>query len=156
MLGKKNSGFRYLMKELASERLFLSVGNQVCAEKILDYTVDYVKERRAFGKRIGDFQNTRFKLTEVFIEQEISRAFLDRVILDFASGKRDVVHASMVKHQCSEMLKRHVDTCLQFFGGYGYMMEYPIAIDYLDARVQTIYAGTSEIMKEIISRNLSL
>ena len=156
LLGKKNSGFRYLMKELASERFFLAVGNQIRAEVVLDYTVKYVKERKAFGKHIGEFQNTRFKLTEVFIEQEISRAFVDKVILDFANGKKDVVHASMVKHQCSEMLKRHVDTCLQFFGGYGYMMEYPVAVDYLDSRVQTIYAGTTEIMKEIIARNLSL
>lgn len=156
LLGKLNQGFRYLMQSLAQERLVLAVSNMTSAEKVLDLTVEYVTQRKAFGKKISDFQNTRHKLVDMYVEQECTRAFLDRVILAHMKGEKTTVEASMVKLQCSEMLKRHVDTCLQFFGGYGYMLEYPIAKAYLDARVQTIYAGTSEIMKEIITRNLGI
>ena len=156
LLGKENAGFRYLMKELATERLVLSIGNQATAEELLGLTVEYVKSRKAFGKKIGDFQNTRFKLADLLVEQELSRAFIDQVILDYNEGKRDSVYSSMTKLQCSEMLIRHANTCLQFFGGYGYTLEYPIATAYINARVQSIYAGTSEIMKEIIAKNLSL
>ena len=156
LLGKENAGFRYLMKELATERLALAIGNQATAEEVLDITVEYVKTRKAFGKKIGDFQNTKFKLAEILVEQELSRSFIDRVILDYNEGHRDSVYSSMTKLQCSEMLIRHTNTCLQFFGGYGYILEYPIATAYVNARVQSIYAGTSEIMKEIIAKNLSL
>lgn len=156
LLGKLNQGFRYLMQSLAQERLVLAVSNMTSAEKVLDITVEYVTQRKAFGRKISDFQNTRHKLVDMYVEQECTRAFLDRVILAHMRGEKTTVEASMVKLQCSEMLKRHVDTCLQFFGGYGYMLEYPIAKAYLDARVQTIYAGTSEIMKEIITRNLGI
>ncbi len=156
LLGKLNQGFRYMMQSLGQERLVLAVSNMASAERVLDITVQYVNERRAFGKRIGEFQNTRHKLVDIYVEQECTRAFLDRVILAHMAGEKTTVEASMVKLQCSEMLKRHVDTCLQFFGGYGFMMEYPIAKAYIDTRVQTIYAGTSEIMKEIITRNLGL
>ena len=156
LLGKENAGFRYLMRELATERLVLAIGNQSTAEEVLDITVEYVKSRKAFGKRIGDFQNTKFKLADLLLEQESSRAFLDQVILEHNEGKRNSVYSSMAKLQCSEMLIRHVHTCLQFFGGYGYTLEYPVAIAYINARVQSIYAGTSEIMRDIISKNLSL
>ena len=144
------------MKELATERLVLAIGNQATAEELLDLTVEYVKSRRAFGKRIGDFQNTRFKLAELLAEQESARALIDQIILDYNEGKKSSIYSSMVKLQCSEMLIHHANTCLQFFGGYGYILEYPIAKAYINARVQSIYAGTSEIMKEIISKNLSL
>ncbi|MCB1147889.1 MAG: acyl-CoA dehydrogenase, partial [Leptospiraceae bacterium] len=133
-----------------------AVSNQTGAEFVLDLTVKYVNERKAFGKKISEFQNTRHKLVDMFVEQEMSRAYLDRVVMMEARGEKTTVEASVVKLQCSEMLKRHVDTCLQFFGGYGYMMEYPIARAYIDARVQTIYAGTSEIMKEIITKHVGI
>ncbi|MFN3603363.1 MAG: acyl-CoA dehydrogenase family protein [Leptonema sp. (in: bacteria)] len=157
LLGKEGHGFRYLMNELATERLVLAISNMRSAEKVLDLTVEYVKTRKAFGKPIGKFQNTQFQLAEMFTEQCAARAFLDQVILEYKNGKKVTVEASQCKLLCSELLKKHVDRCLQFFGGYGYMMEYPIAKAYVDARVQTIYAGTSEIMKEIIaSKGLGL
>ncbi len=157
LLGKEGYGFRYLMSELATERLVLAVSNMRSAEAILDLTIEYVKTRKAFGKAIGKFQNTQFKLAEMYTEQCAARAFLDQVILEYMNGKKVIVEASQCKLLCSELLKRHVDECLQFFGGYGYMLEYPIAKAFLDARVQTIYAGTSEIMKEIIaSKGLGL
>jgi len=157
LLGKEGHGFRYLMSELATERLALAISNMRSAEAVLDLTIEYVKTRKAFGKPVGKFQNTQFKLAEMFTEQCAARAFLDQVILEYMQGKKVTVEASQCKLLCSEILKRHVDECLQFFGGYGYMMEYPIAKAYIDARVQTIYAGTSEIMKEIIaSKGLGL
>jgi len=157
LLGKEGHGFRYLMSELATERLALAISNMRSAEAVLDLTIEYVKTRKAFGKPVGKFQNTQFKLAEMFTEQCAARAFLDQVILEYMQGKKVTVEASQCKLLCSELLKRHVDECLQFFGGYGYMMEYPIAKAYIDARVQTIYAGTSEIMKEIIaSKGLGL
>ncbi|MCS7205741.1 MAG: acyl-CoA dehydrogenase family protein [Leptospiraceae bacterium] len=157
LLGKEGYGFRYLMNELATERLVLAISNMRSAEVILDMTVDYVKTRQAFGKPIGKFQNTQFRLAELFTEQCAARAFLDLVILRYLEGNKVTVEASQCKLLCSELLKRHVDECLQFFGGYGYILEYPIAKAYIDARVQTIYAGTSEIMKEIIaSKGLGL
>ena len=155
LLGKKNAGFRYLMQELQQERLVLAVGNMTSMETILDMTVDYVHERKAFGKKIGSFQNTRYKLADILTEQEMARAFLDQVIMAHLRGEKAMISASMTKLACSEMLNDHVNQCLQFFGGYGFMLEYPIAKAYLDARVQTIYAGTSEIMREIIAKAMS-
>ncbi|MCE9599690.1 MAG: acyl-CoA dehydrogenase family protein [Spirochaetia bacterium] len=157
VLGKKGYGFRYLMSELATERLVLSASNMRGAEAALEATIQYVKTRKAFGKSIGQFQNTQFRLADLATEIAAARAFLDNVILAFMNGQKVVVEASQAKLLCSELLKRTVDTCLQFFGGYGYMTEYPIARAFLDARVQTIYAGTSEIMREIIaSKGLGL
>ena len=151
LIGKEGYGFRYLMSELATERLVLAISNQRSAEAVLQMTVDYVKTRKAFGKPIGKFQNTQFRLADMYTEQMAARAMLDQVIIQFMKGEKVTVQASQVKLLCSEMLKRHVDECLQFFGGYGYMTEYPIARAFLDARVQSIYAGTSEIMREIIA-----
>lgn len=151
MIGKPGHGFRYLMSELAQERLVLAISNMRGAEAVLEETVKYVKQRQAFGKSIGKFQHIRFKLADIATEQAAARSFLDQVLIAHANGKSNAVMASQAKLMCSEMLKRHADECLQFFGGYGYMMEYPIARAYLDARVQTIYAGTSEIMREIIA-----
>ena len=156
LLGKVNRGFRYLMQELQQERLVLAISNQVAAEMALDMTVQYVHERKAFGKKIGSFQNTRFKLADMLVEQEMSRAFVDQIIMAHNNGDKRMIQASMAKLNCSEMLNKHVNQCLQMFGGYGYMLEYPIARAYLDARIQTIYAGTSEIMKEIISKAVGL
>lgn len=151
LIGRIGYGFRYLMSELAQERLVIGLGNMQSAEAVLDMTLQYVKERQAFGKNIGKFQNTRFKLADMATEQAAGRAFADQVLLNHVDGNKAMVQASQLKLLSSEMLKRHVDECLQFFGGYGFMKEYPIARAYLDARVQTIYAGTSEIMREIIS-----
>lgn len=151
ILGRPGYGFRYLMSELQQERLVLAIGNMRSAEAVLEETIRYVKTRKIFGKPVGAFQNTRFKLAEMATEQAAARAFIDQIILAHARGEKRMVQASQAKLLTSEMLKRHVDECLQFFGGYGYMMEYPIARAFLDARVQTIYAGTSEVMKEIIA-----
>lgn len=151
LMGKKNYGFRYLMSELAQERLALAISNMYTAEIVLQETIKYVKTRKIFGKSLGSFQNTKFKLAEMATEQVAARSFVDRIIVNHSKGERNMVHSSQAKLLCSEMLKRHVDECLQFFGGYGYMMEYPIARAYVDARIQTIYAGTSEVMKEIIA-----
>lgn len=152
VIGKPGYGFRYLMSELQQERLVLAIANMRSAEETLKQTIDYVKQRQAFGKSIGKFQHIRFKLADMATEQACARAFLDQVLIAHSAGKKGLmVQASQCKLMCSELLKRHVDECLQFFGGYGYMMEYPIARAYLDARVQTIYAGTSEIMREIIA-----
>jgi acyl-CoA dehydrogenase len=156
LIGKLNAGFRYLMMSLAQERLVLAISNMASAETVLDQTVKYCNERKVFGKPVGAFQNTRFSLTDMYVEQEAARAYLDRVIMAFMAGEKVIAEASAVKLQCSELLQAHVSKCLQFFGGYGYMMEYPIAKAYIDARVQTIYAGTSEIMREIVSKNLGL
>ena len=151
LIGKPGYGFRYLMSELQQERLVCAIGNMRSAEMVLEQTIEYVKSRKAFGSSIGKFQNTRFKLADMATEQAAARAFLDQVLISHVKGNKAMVQASQCKLLCSEMFKRHVDECLQFFGGYGYMMEYPIARAYVDARVQTIYAGTSEIMREIVA-----
>ncbi|MCB1323185.1 MAG: acyl-CoA dehydrogenase family protein [Leptospiraceae bacterium] len=151
LIGRTGYGFRYLMSELLQERLVLGLANIRSAEAVLDMTLKYVKERQAFGQSIGKFQHIRFRLADMATEQAGARAYADQVLILHNQGKSDRVLASQLKLMCSEMLKRHVDECLQFFGGFGYMIEYPIARAYIDARVQTIYAGTSEIMREIIS-----
>jgi acyl-CoA dehydrogenase len=156
LLGRQNAGFRYLMHALAQERLVVAMANMISAERVLDLTVKYCNERHAFGKPIGAFQNTRFKLVDMYVEQEAARSYLDRVLMMHAAGEKTTAEASAAKLQCSELLQAHSSKCLQFFGGYGYMMEYPIARAYTDSRVQTIYAGTSEIMREIVSKNLGL
>ncbi len=154
LLGEKNLGFITMMKELPRERLGLAVGAQAASEGMLDITLDYVKERNAFGKRVADFQNTRFKLAELATQVRVQKAFMDQCITLLAEGKLDAVTASMAKLHSTELQGKVADECLQFFGGYGYMTEYRIAREFVDARVQRIYGGTSEIMKEIISREL--
>ncbi len=151
LLGKKNQGFRYLMQELQQERLSLAISNITAAETILEWTIQYTQERTLFGKKLSSFQNTRFQLAKVLAEQEAVRALVDNVVLEHIQGKKILHTASIAKYLASETLKKHVDICLQFFGGYGYIREYPIARAYEDARVQTIYAGTSEVMLEIIA-----
>ena len=156
MIGPAGGGFLMLMQKLQQERLVVAIGGQVGAEVVLADTLKYVQERKAFGKPIGKFQNTQFKLAECATEVEIGRAFLDRLIAEHMSGEYLVKECSMAKLWQTEMLGRVVDTCLQFFGGYGYMLEYPISRAYMDARVQRIYAGTNEIMKLIIAKQLGL
>lgn len=154
LLGEANQGFKYLMQELAQERMLVSVQCQARAEAVLEATAAYVKDRKVFGKRLADFQNTRFKLASVFAEVQAGRAYCDRLVELHMAGQLDAVAASAGKLWHSEMLGRVVDECLQLFGGYGYMQEYPVARAYVDARIERIYAGTSEIMKEIIARSL--
>jgi acyl-CoA dehydrogenase len=155
-LGEEGMGFGMLMANLQQERLVVAIANQAMAEKVLEDTIVYTKERRAFGKAISDFQNTQFKLAECATKVEVGRAFLDRLLQEHTAGVELVKECSMAKLWHSEMLGEVVDTCLQFFGGYGYMLEYPITRAYMDARVQRIFAGTSEIMKLIIARRMGL
>ncbi len=154
LLGDENAGFMYLMTELAQERLSVAVIAMASAEAALRWTVEYVKEREAFGKSLTKFQNTRFKLAEVATTVQVGRSFVDRCLVAHGEGKLDIPTAAMAKMWATEAQGEVIDTCLQLFGGYGYMSEYPIARAWIDARVQRIYAGTSEIMKELIARSL--
>jgi acyl-CoA dehydrogenase len=155
-LGDEGSGFLMLMKKLQQERLVVAVGAQAAAEQVLADTIAYTQERKAFGKPISKFQNTQFKLVECATQIEVGRAFLDRLIAEHMAGKYLVKECSMAKLWQTEMASQVVDTCLQFFGGYGYMLEYPVTRAYMDARVGRIYAGTNEIMKVIIAKQLGL
>jgi acyl-CoA dehydrogenase len=155
-LGDEGAGFLMLMRNLQQERLVVAVGAQAAAEQILKDTVTYCKERKAFGKPISKFQNTQFKLAECATKVEVGRAFLDRLLTEHVSGKYLVKECSMAKLWQTEMLGEVVDECLQFFGGYGYMLEYPVTRAYMDARVQRVFAGTNEIMKVIIAKQMDL
>ena len=154
LLGKLNRGFETLMKELPRERLILAVGAQGALEGILEMTIDYVKERQAFGKPISEFQNTRFRMAEMKTEVRIHRAFINECLSLIEENQLDTETASMAKLSCTEAQGRVADGCLQLFGGYGYMQEYPVGRAYIAARVQRIYGGTSEIMKEIIGKSI--
>src|SRR5690606_13283839 len=154
--GEEGQGFFMLMRKLQQERLVVAIGAQASAEKVLEDTIRYTQERKAFGKPISKFQNTQFKLVECATELEVGRAFLDKLIQQHVEGKYLVKECSMAKLWQTEMAQRVVDTCLQFFGGYGYMLEYPVTRAYMDARVQRIYAGTNEIMKVIIAKQMGL
>jgi acyl-CoA dehydrogenase len=154
LLGELNKGFKYLMQELAQERLLVSVQCQARAEAAFGWTQAYVKDRTAFRKRIADFQSTRHKLAGLFAELQAGRAYCDRLIQLHLEGNLRAVDASAGKLWHSELLARVTDDCLQLHGGYGYMQEYPIARAYVDARIERIYGGTSEIMKEIIARTV--
>jgi acyl-CoA dehydrogenase len=156
LLGEEGAGFKMLMTNLQQERLVVAVSAQGCAEVVLKDTITYVKEREVFGKPLSKMQNTRFKLAECATKVEVGRAFLDRLMTEHLAGKYLVKECSMAKLWQTEMLGEVVDTCLQFFGGYGYMLEYPITRAYMDARVKRIYAGTNEIMKVIIAKQLDL
>lgn len=154
LLGEENRGFYYLMEKLQQERLIVAIETQIEAECCLQLTVDYVKERKAFGSRIADFQNTQFKLAEMATEIELGRTYVDSLIEKHIAGKDIVKEVSMAKWWISEMAKRVVADCLQLHGGYGYMEEYEIARRYRDIPVAAIYAGTTEIMKGIIAKQL--
>ncbi len=154
ILGGEGEGFANLMNELPRERLILGVGCVGAADGILEQTVSYVRERKAFGEPLSSFQNTRFELADVKTEIELNRALTEKCIDKYIDGTLTTEEASMVKLASSEMQGKVVDRCLQLFGGYGYMKEYPIARAYVDARVQRIYGGTSEVMKELIARGL--
>ncbi len=155
-LGEEGAGFMMLMQKLQQERLVVAAVSQAASEKVLEDTIRYTQERKAFGKPISKFQNTQFKLVECATELEVGRAFMDKLIVEHMAGTYLVKECSMAKCWFTEMGSRVVDTCLQFFGGYGYMTEYPIARAYVDARVQRIYAGTNEVMKIIIAKQMGL
>ncbi|MCX7071784.1 MAG: acyl-CoA dehydrogenase family protein [Gammaproteobacteria bacterium] len=154
LLGAEGTGFASLMNELPQERLTLAVSSLAAAQKAFDITRDYVNTRRAFGKSIMDFQNTRYKLADLKAELSVGWAFVDQCLDKHDRHALTSSEASIAKLWCTEMHGRLVDTCLQFFGGYGFMREYEICKLYADARVQRIYGGTSEIMRELISRTL--
>ncbi|HSG66152.1 MAG TPA: acyl-CoA dehydrogenase family protein [Gammaproteobacteria bacterium] len=156
LVGQENNGFVYLMQELPWERLQIAIAAVAKCEAAIGWTSDYVRERKAFGKPVASFQNTRFKLAELATETQIARVFIDKCIELLIAGTLDTATASMAKYWASDLECKVIDECVQLHGGYGYMWEYPIARAWVDARVQRIYGGTNEIMKELISRSIGL
>ena len=154
LLGEVNRGFIIMMEELPRERLGIAVQAIGAAEGALDITLDYVKERKAFGRSIGEFQNTRFKLADVKTEISLNRALYEQCADEYAHDRLTADKAAMLKLASCEMQCRTIDECLQLFGGYGYTVEYPISRFYTDARIQRIYGGSSEIMRELVARSL--
>ena len=156
LLGDEGNGFAMLVDNLPQERLSIAVAGVAAAKAALEWTLEYVKERTAFGQSVGSFQNTRVVLAELATEIDVAQAYVDNCTLALNVNDLTAEDAAKAKWWCTELQKRAVDSCLQLFGGYGYMVEYPIARAYKDARVTTIYGGTTEIMKEIIGRSLGL
>jgi len=156
LLGDMNRGFIYLMQELPWERLQIAISGIAAAQAAIDWTMDYTKERKAFGTTVASFQTTRFKLAELQTEVQVARVFVDRCTELLLEGKLDTATASMAKYWCSDLQCKVIDECVQLHGGYGYMWEYPIARAWADARVQRIYGGTNEIMKEVVARSIGL
>ena len=154
ILGEEGKGFVYLMQELAWERIQVAISAAAAMEAAVEMTVEYCKERKAFGQPLLEFQNTRFKLAEMKTIAQVGRTFVDECLSKVLVNELDAETASMAKLWTSDMQNKVIDECLQLHGGYGFMWEYPIARMYADARVQRIYAGTNEIMKEIIARGL--
>ena len=152
----ENRGFICLMEQLPWERLQIAITAIAAAQAAIGWTLDYVKERKVFGQAVGAFQNTRYKLAEMQTEVQVARVFVDRCCELVVQGKLDTETASMAKYWCSDLQCKVMDECVQLFGGYGYMWEYPITRAYADARVQRIYGGTNEIMKEVIARGMGL
>ncbi|OUR90182.1 acyl-CoA dehydrogenase [Gammaproteobacteria bacterium 42_54_T18] len=156
LLGELGQGFIYLMQKLAQERLVTAAGAMGACHFAFEETMDFIKERKAFGKPIGKFQNTRFKMAEMHTEIMIGQTFLDSLVVKLNAGDLSADDAAAAKWWCTDLQNRVVDQCVQFHGGAGYMWEYPIARAYVDARITPIFAGTNEIMKEIIGRGLGL
>lgn len=154
LLGEEGKGFYYLMEKLQQERLLVAIQCMASAEKMLELTIDYVKQRQAFGTTISNFQNTQFKIAEMATELQIGRTFVERLILEHMKGKSIVTEVSMAKWWVSDLVKKIAGECMQFHGGYGYMEEYEIARRYRDIAVTSIYVGSNEIMKQIIAKNL--
>ncbi len=153
-LGGEGEGFFQLVGNLPQERLSIAVAGVAAAQSALDWTVEYTRQRQAFGQRLDGFQNTRFKLAEMATEVTIAQVFIDQCVLALNDGELSAEDAAKAKWWCTELQGRVVDTCVQLHGGYGYMTEYPIARAYVDARITRIYGGTTEIMKEIIGKDL--
>ena len=153
---QENRGFICLMEQLPWERLQIAIGAIAAAQAAIDWTVAYVKDRKVFGQPVASFQNTRFTLAELQTQVQIARVFVDKCTELLVQDKLDTATASMAKYWCSDLQCKVMDECVQLFGGYGYMWEYPITRAYADARVQRIYGGTNEIMKEVITRSMGL
>lgn len=156
LLGEEGTGFYYLMEKLQQERLMVAIQGLAAAERMLEVTVDYVKQRKAFGTTINKFQNTQFKIAEMATELEVGRAFVDRLIIDHMAGNAIVTEVSMAKWWITDIAKKVAGECLQLHGGYGYMEEYEIARRFRDITVTSIYAGSNEIMKQIIAKNIGM
>ncbi|MFT3803017.1 MAG: acyl-CoA dehydrogenase family protein [Burkholderiaceae bacterium] len=156
LLGQENQGFIYLMQELPWERMQIAIGAIANAQAAIDWTLDYVRERKVFGTTVSSYQNTRFTLAELQTEVQIGRVFVDRCMELLMEKRLDTATASMAKYWCSDLQCKVLDECLQLHGGYGFMWEYPVTRSYADARVQRIYGGTNEIMKEVITRSMGL
>lgn len=154
LLGEEGKGFAYMMQELPRERLNIAVIGIYAAEGVLNGTIEYVKERKAFGAPLSQLQNTRFGLAQCKTDIECNKAFLNQCIDRYTRGELDVPTAAMIKLSSTELQGRVADACLQMHGGYGYMVEYPVSRAFVDARIQRIYGGASEIMKEVIARSL--
>jgi alkylation response protein AidB-like acyl-CoA dehydrogenase len=155
-LGEEGQGFRYMTSNLAQERLSIAIAGVAAARGALGWTLDYVKERTAFGQPIGSFQNSRFALAEMATEVELATTFVDQAVLALNDGELTPEDAAMAKWWSTELQGRVIDRCVQLHGGYGYMLEYPIARAFVDARITRIYGGTTEIMKEIVGRSLGV
>jgi alkylation response protein AidB-like acyl-CoA dehydrogenase len=156
LLGEEGEGFRYLVSNLPQERLSIAASAVAAAEAALEWTLEYVRERKAFGQSIGSFQASRFTLAEVRGEVDVARAYIDRCAQALDAGELTPEDAATAKWWCTDLQGRAIDRCLQLFGGYGYMTEYPIARAFADARATRIYGGANEIMKEIVGRSLGL
>jgi len=156
LLGEKNRGFYYLMEKLPEERLSVAIGCQAAAEAAFNLALQYIQERKAFGKTLSRFEYIQFEMADMASLLSMGRSFVDSVIMAHLNGEPILMETSMAKYKICELNKEIADRCLQLFGGYGYMADYPISRFYIDARVQTIYSGTSEIMKMIIAKNLGL
>jgi alkylation response protein AidB-like acyl-CoA dehydrogenase len=156
LLGSEGQGFVHLVHNLPQERLSIAAAAVAGAEAALGWTLEYVKERTAFGQPVGSFQNSRFRLAEMRTEIDLAQVFIDRCVEALNVDELTAEEAAEAKWWCTELHKRVVDTCVQLHGGYGYMLEYPIARAYADVRITTIYGGTTEIMKEIIGRSLGV
>jgi acyl-CoA dehydrogenase len=156
LLGQVNQGFIYLMEELPWERLQIAISAVSSAQAAIDWTIDYTSQRKAFGQAVAQFQNTRFTLAELQTEVQVAQVFVDRCTSLLLEKKLDTATASMAKYWCSDLQCKVLDACVQLHGGYGYMWEYPVARAWADARVQRIYGGTNEIMKEVIARSMGL
>ncbi|WP_342430908.1 acyl-CoA dehydrogenase family protein [Neobacillus sp. FSL H8-0543] len=156
LIGEEGMGFYYLMQKLQQERLMLAIGSIAGSKRMLDLTVDYVKQRTAFGKPISKFQNTQFKIAEMATNIKIGEIFVDQLIVDHIAKKNIVNEVSMAKWWMTDLAKNVATECMQLHGGYGYMEEYEIARRYRDVAVGSIYAGTNEIMKQIIAKNMGL
>ena len=156
LLGSEGEGFGQLVSNLPQERLSIAASAVAAGEAMLDWTLDYVRERKAFGQPIGSFQSSRFTLAELRGEVDIARAYIDRCAQALDAGELTAEDAATAKWWCTDLQGRVADRCLQLFGGYGYMTEYPIARAFADARVTRIYGGANEIMKEIVGRSLGL
>ncbi len=153
---QENRGFICLMEQLPWERLQIAIGAMAAAQAAIDWTVAYVKDRKVFGQPVASYQNTRFTLAELQTQVQIGQVFVDKCTALLLEEKLDTATASMAKYWCSDLQCKVMDECVQLFGGYGFMWEYPITRAYADARVQRIYGGTNEIMKEVITRAMGL